>query len=300
MLVWNASASNPGRYYVYYLGTGKMHLLLTPYDQLVGKKLSAMESVSYRARDGLEVPAYLTLPTGRAVKSLPLIVMPHGGPFVRDEWGYDVDAQFLANRGYVVLQPNYRGSTGYGKAYVEKGMGQWGRAMQDDLDDGVKWLVEQGKVDPKRVCIMGSSYGGYAALWAAARNPEIYRCAISFAGISDVRAMLAYDRRAFSAPRYFRNWRERVQGDRDFDLDTISPLRAVDRVNIPLLIAHGEKDDNVPMTQSRRMHEALNKAKKAHEYVVYPGERHGLQEVSNNVDFLTRVEAFLAKHNPAD
>ena len=121
--------------------------------------------------------------------------MPHGGPFLRDEWGYDAWAQFLANRGYVVLQPNFRGSTGYGREFVDKGEGQWGRTMQDDLDDGVKWLVQQGKVDPKRVCIMGASYGGYAAMWAAARNPEIYRCAISFAGISDLAAMIRYDRR---------------------------------------------------------------------------------------------------------
>jgi dipeptidyl aminopeptidase/acylaminoacyl peptidase len=179
-------------------------------------------------------------------------------------------------------------------------MGQWGRAMQDDVDDGVKWLVDSGEVDPKRVCIMGASYGGYAAMWAAARNPDIYRCAISFAGISDVGAMLRYDRRTFSAPRYYHGWRDKVQGDKDFNLDTVSPLKAVERVSIPLLIAHGDKDDNVPLAQSKKFHEALTKANKPHEYVVYPGEGHGLDKPEHAVDFLNRVDAFLLKYNPAD
>jgi dipeptidyl aminopeptidase/acylaminoacyl peptidase len=169
MLVWTGSASDPGRYYFYYRASGRMQLLAQPYAKISGKDLATVESASYHARDGLDIPAYLTVPGDRATQALPLVVMPHGGPFVRDEWGYDVWAQFLANRGYLVLQPNFRGSTGYGKAFVEKGLGQWGRAMQDDIDDGVKWLVDQGKVDPKRVCIMGASYGGYAAMWAAAR-----------------------------------------------------------------------------------------------------------------------------------
>jgi dipeptidyl aminopeptidase/acylaminoacyl peptidase len=299
MIVWTASASDPGRYYLFESSTGVMRLLSKPYERITGKPLSAVESTRYRARDGLEIPAYLTLPRGRELKSLPMVVMPHGGPFARDEWSYDVWAQFLANRGYLVLQPNFRGSTGYGKSYVEKGQGQWGRGMQDDIDDGVKWLVEQGKADPKRVCIMGASFGGYAAMWAAARNPDIYRCAISFAGISDVNAMLKYDRKSFSAPRYFRNWRDTVKGDKSFDLDSVSPLRAVDRITIPLLIAHGGKDDNVPPSQSRKLHEAMMKAGKKDEFVVYDEEKHGFEDPKNAVDFLKRVEAFLDAHNPA-
>lgn len=300
MIVWTGTAADPGRFYYYQLDSGRMQLLAQPYDHLSGKQLATVESTSYAARDGLEIPAYLTLPYGVEPKALPLIVMPHGGPFLRDEWSYDVWAQFLANRGYLVLQPNYRGSTGYGKAFVEKGMGQWGRAMQNDIDDGVKWLTQQGKADAKRVCIMGASYGGYAAMWAAARNPDVYRCAISFAGISDVPAMLNYDRKTFSAPRYFRNWREKVQGDESFKLETVSPLRAVDRITIPLLIAHGADDDNVPVSQSRKLHEALTKANKAHEFVVYEGEGHGLESPGHAIDFLKRVDAFLGTHNPAD
>ncbi|HKE96217.1 MAG TPA: prolyl oligopeptidase family serine peptidase, partial [Povalibacter sp.] len=205
MIVWTGSASDPGRYYMYTSADGVMKLLSKPYDRLTGRRLANVESVSYAARDGLQIPAYLTVPAGREIKALPMVMMPHGGPFARDEWEYDIWAQFLANRGYLVLQPNYRGSTGYGKAFVDKGVGQWGRGMQDDIDDGVKWLVAQGKVDPKRVCIMGASFGGYAAMWAAVRNPDIYRCAISFAGVADIDAMLRYDRQLFSATRYYRN-----------------------------------------------------------------------------------------------
>ncbi|MET0498713.1 MAG: S9 family peptidase [Steroidobacteraceae bacterium] len=299
MLVWTGSGSDPGTIYYYEPAAGAMKRLAKPYERLAGKPLATVEVASYRARDGLDIPAYLTVPTGAEPKSLPLIVMPHGGPFVRDEWGYDSWAQFLANRGYLVLQPNFRGSTGYGKAFVEKGMGQWGRAMQDDVDDGVKWLVDSGRVDPKRVCIMGASYGGYAAMWAAARNPEIYRCAISFAGISDVKQMLRYDRKSFSAPRYFRSWQEKVQGSDEFDLGLVSPLKMVDKFSIPILIAHGSKDENVPPSQSVKLHDALTKAGKPHEFVLYKDEEHGFSNPQNAVDFLQRVDAFLGANNPA-
>jgi dipeptidyl aminopeptidase/acylaminoacyl peptidase len=300
MLVWTGSASDPGVYYYFDSDAGVMNLLVKPYEKITGKTLASVESTSYPARDGLTIPAYVTVPYGIETKQLPLIIMPHGGPFVRDEWEYDSWAQFLANRGYIVLQPNFRGSTGYGRDFVAKGEGQWGRTMQDDLDDGVKWLVEQGKADPKRVCIMGASYGGYAALWAAARNPEIYRCAISLAGISDLKEQLRYNRRAFIASRYFAAWREKVQGDKDFDLKTVSPLYAVDRITIPLLIAHGTEDETVPIAQSKKLHEALTKANKPHSYIVYEGEGHGFNKPENATAFLERIDEFLRVNNPAN
>jgi dipeptidyl aminopeptidase/acylaminoacyl peptidase len=300
IIVWSASASDPGRYYYYQRGPDTLSMLAEPYERLKGKQLVSVESTNYVARDGLSIPAYLTVPQGREARMLPLIVLPHGGPYARDVWAYDVWVQFLANRGYVVLQPNFRGSTGYGRSFVAKGLGQFGRGMQDDLDDGVKWLVDRGLVDPRRVCIMGASYGGYAALWAAARNPDIYRCAISFAGPSDLAEMLRYDRSFAAARRYDREWRQRVQGDRNFDLATVSPLRAIDRISIPLLIAHGDKDQIVPPSQSSKLHDALIAANKPHEYVVYEGEGHGLAKADHLTDFLTRVDAFLAAHNPAD
>jgi dipeptidyl aminopeptidase/acylaminoacyl peptidase len=299
LLVWTGSATDPGAYFVYDRAANHMGALAQPYESMVGKRLSVMEPVRYTARDGLEIRAYLTLPTGRVDKNLPLVVMPHGGPYARDEWGYDSWVQYLASRGYAVLQPNFRGSTGFGRKFVESGTGQWGRGMQDDVDDGVKWLAARGTVDAKRVCIMGASYGGYAAEWAAIRNPELYRCAISFAGVSDVSAQLKYSRKSFTASRYFRNWRERVQGDKNFELDQISPLRQAARMTVPILIAHGTEDDTVPIKQSRRLHEALVKAGRAHEYVEYEGEAHGFEDPTHATDFLNRVGAFLDKHNPA-
>ena len=157
-----------------------------------------MKPVSYAARDGLKLQGYLTLPREREPKALPLVLMPHGGPFERDHWEYDTVVQFLANRGYAVFQPELRGSTGYGKDFVEKGYGEWAsRKMQDDLDDGLDWLARSGQIDPKRVCIVGGSYGGYAAMWGAIRNPSRYRCAVSIAGsVSALPALLQHDKQA--------------------------------------------------------------------------------------------------------
>jgi len=299
MVVSTESAENPPGYMLFDRQTNHLDELVEPYEKIVGKSLATMTSVSYAARDGLEIPAYLTLPLGKDPKNLPLVVMPHGGPFVRDSWGYEPWVQFLASKGYAVLQPNYRGSTGFGRDYVEKGYGQWGRAMQDDIDDGVKWLTSKGTVDSKRVCIMGASFGGYAAMWAAVRDKDIYRCAISFAGISDVGAILRYDSDRFAAQRYFRDWRDRVRGDKAFDLASVSALPHADALTVPILIAHGDKDSTVPYSQSRKLHEALLKLNREHEYVIYPGEGHGFDDPAHATDFLERVSKFLAKYNPS-
>jgi dienelactone hydrolase len=300
MIVRSTAAHDPGTYFLFDRRKMQMSPIARPYAELADRELSRTQSVSYRARDGLQIPAYLTLPAGRTAKSLPLIMMPHGGPFARDEWGYSPWVQFLANRGYVVLQPNFRGSTGYGRSFAEAGYGEFGRKMQDDLDDGVSWLVSSGTVDPKRVCMMGASYGGYASMWASVRNPTTYRCAISFAGVSDLPSMLSYDRKTLRANRYYQSWRDKIRGEDDFNLGSVSPLRSAEKVSVPLLIAHGTKDRRVPLNQSSRMHDALTKAGKPHEYVAYDGEGHGFEKEENSIDFLTRVDAFLAKHNPAD
>jgi dipeptidyl aminopeptidase/acylaminoacyl peptidase len=299
MIVWSTGASDPGTYYLYDRSKSELREVGKAYPALEGKRLASVEAFRYAARDGLSIPAYLTTPPGRGDMGLPLVVMPHGRPFARDKWEYDAWAQFLANRGYVVLQPNFRGSTGYGKAFVDAASGEYGRKMQDDLDDGVRALTQRGLVDPKRVCIMGASYGGYAAMWAAARNPEIYRCAISFAGISEVRTMLHYDPGSWTPRRYYRDWRDRIRGEEKFNLDAVSPLSRAASIKVPLLIAHGEKDETVPVAQSKKMDEALTHAGIAHDFVFYPEERHGFSKSEDAIDFLKRVEAFLAKHNPA-
>ena len=171
--------------------------------------------------------------------------------------------------------------------------------MIDDLEDGVDWLAQQGIADPHRVCIMGASYGGYAALWAPIRHPERYRCAISFAGVTDVRAILHYDARLFSAPRYSREWRRRIEGEERTDLSLISPLQQAARLTVPVLIAHGEQDRVVPVSQSHNLVRALTRAGAPPESVFYPQEAHGFTKPQDSIDFLQRVEAFLTAHNPA-
>ncbi len=299
-IVWVGAAEDPGTFYVYVPAAGALAPIAIVNDKLDPAQLAPTKYIHYSARDGLDIPAYLTLPAGRDAKSLPLIVLPHGGPYdVRDTLGYDPHVQFLANRGYAVLQPNYRGSSSYGLAFFEKGEGQWGRAMQDDLDDGVDWLVKEGVVDGKRVCIVGGSYGGYAALWGATRNPERYRCAASLAGISDLGRQLKEQLNLLSS-RYRKNWRATVQGATDFNLDGISPLKNIDRLRVPVLVAHGDQDTRVPLKQSTLYVAGLVKAGKLHEFHVYEGEGHGLNDPQNIADWLERLDSFLEKYNPAN
>jgi dipeptidyl aminopeptidase/acylaminoacyl peptidase len=299
VLVWSQSGSDPGRYFLLDRTTSKMHPVVDPYPRIDPALMSPMTSVRFPARDGLPLRGYLTLPRGREAKKLPLVLMPHGGPFERDHWEYDPIVQFLANRGYAVLQPEFRGSTGFGKDFVEKGYGQWGRKMQDDLDDSVDWLARTGQIDPKRVCIVGGSYGGYAALWGAIRNPERYRCAASMAGVSDVPALLKSHRKLFSATRYYREWRTHVGGDTDADLRSVSPLTYASNVKVPLLIGHGEKDERVPPEQSHDLVNALTQAHANVTSVFYEKDGHGFDNSADLEDWLRRLEAFLAKYNPA-
>lgn len=299
VLVWSGSASDPGSYYMLDRSKSTMNAVASPYPAINPVQLSPVTMVKYQARDGLTVPAYLTLPRGRDAKGLPLIVLPHGGPFVRDQWEYDPLVQFFANRGYAVLQPQFRGSTGFGKEFVTKGYGEWGRKMQDDLDDGVEWLTKTGQIDPKRVCIVGSSYGGYAAMWGAIRNPDRYRCAASYAGVSDLPAMMRFDRRLFAATRYFREWRTKIGGEGKIDLAAISPINSASSLRIPVLIGHGEKDERVPVKQSRKMVETLTKAGADVTSAFYKESGHGFDNAADLENWLSQLEKFLAKHNPA-
>jgi dienelactone hydrolase len=295
LLIYSASASDPGAYYSF--ADGRMQRLAAINPALDGKLLGQVTTIAYAARDGLKIQGYLTLPAGRDPHSLPLIVMPHGGPYARDSWDYDPWVQYLAGKGYAVLQPNYRGSTGFGREMTARGDGQWGRGMQDDVDDGVAWLAKQGTIDSGRVCIMGASYGGYAAMWAAARDKGIYRCAISYAGISDVRAQLDYDHKTFEE-RAFRAWRHRIQGNAP-SLESLSPLSYAASVKMPILIAHGTADQTVPADQSERLHDALTRLGTPHAFVEYPGEDHTMHDPAHEADFLNRVGAFLDRHNPS-
>lgn len=300
MVVFTTSPTDPGSYALYEPKARKLHRFAAVNDLLDSSLLAETRYVRYDARDGLSIPAYLTLPVGRNPKNLPLIILPHGGPYgVRDTLDFNTEVQFLANRGYAVLQPNFRGSDSYGEEYYKRGEGQIGRAMQDDLDDGMDWLVKQGIADPARVCIVGASYGGYAALWGVIRNPERYRCAASFAGVTDFKSQLKYDSKSLRS-RYAREWKDKVRGEEDFDLDTVSPAKNAAKLMRPILLTHGDEDSNVPFSQYKKMIDALKRAKKPVENHIYEGEGHGFEDSANEKDWLDRLEAFLTKHNPAD
>ena len=260
---------------------------------LQGRKLSSESTVEYKARDGTPIEAVLTLPRGREAKALPLIVMPHGGPGARDDEEYDWWVQFLAEQGYAVVQPNYRGSTGYGKAFYDLGKGQWGLKMQDDLLDAITYLAKQGIADPKRVCIVGGSYGGYAAMRGAQRDGASYRCAVSYAGISDLGAMVKYDRNLLGkeAVDY---WKKQVT-----DFPAVSPKFHAADFGAPILIAHGVADKRVPVKQSRMLVAELQKVGKPYDYLEQKLGDHHFSRAQDRLEFLKKLKAFLDKYNPA-
>jgi dipeptidyl aminopeptidase/acylaminoacyl peptidase len=258
-------------------------------------ELCAMEPISYRARDGQLIPAYLTRPLN-TVGPLPLVVNPHGGPWYRDSWGFNPEVQLFANRGYAVLQMEFRGSTGYGRDHWQAGFGQWGLAMQDDVEDGVRWAVEQGIADPSRVAIYGGSYGGYATLSGITKTPTLYRCAISVVGISNLLTWMA------AIPPYWELYRARVEvmvGDPDRDrerLEATSPALHADRIQTPLFIAQGANDPRVKKAESEQMVEALRRRGVAVEYMLKEDEGHGFRNEENEIEFYRAAERFLGEH----
>jgi dipeptidyl aminopeptidase/acylaminoacyl peptidase len=271
------------------------------YSGVLPEHVSPVTPLKFKASDGLELSGYLTTPYGKAAKNLPLVVFPHGGPASRDTLGFDWWAQAMASRGYAVLQVNFRGSSGYGWDHLSAGFGQWGRKMQTDLSDGVTYLAKEGTIDPKRVCIVGASYGGYAALAGAAFDRDVYRCAASVAGLSDLRRFVdwAADRGGADTRRYWNRFMG-AESRGDPVLAQYSPAQHVDKVRAPILLVHGRDDTVVPVEQSRIMAEALQRAGKPVELVVQQGEDHWLSQADTRLAMLTSVVAFLEKHNPPD
>lgn len=249
----------------------------------------------YKARDGLEIEAFLTFPPDKEAKNLPVVIMPHGGPRARDYAAWDEWPQFFADRGYLVIQPNFRGSTGYGEAFEKAGLGEWGLKMQDDVDDALAWAVEEGFADPARACVVGGSYGGYVAMRAAQRNPDLYKCAISFAGVSDLKAMMAQDSRSYffgaSARDY---WRGQAS-----DLDAVSPVNFAKDFGIPVLLVHGKEDERVPVKHSKQMYEKLRAAGKTAVFIEQPEGDHYFTRDEDMHQFLLEAEKFLDQHNPS-
>jgi dipeptidyl aminopeptidase/acylaminoacyl peptidase len=286
---------SPFNYYVYDSRDGKAEFLFTHRPALLKFKLAPMQAISLPARDGLRLQGYLTLPK-RGKKPFPAVLLVHGGPWTRDTWGYDPMAQWLADRGYACLQINFRGSTGFGKKFVSAGDKEWGRKMQNDLSDAVLWAVREGFADPARVGIMGASYGGYAALAAAAFTPDVFRCAVDMFGPSDLATLIR------AMPPYWSVEKKNVVrriGDPDTEaalLKERSPLFFTDRIRIPVLIAQGANDPRTPKSESDRMVAELRRRGIECEYVVFPDEGHGFVKPENRLRFFKDTELFLARY----
>jgi dienelactone hydrolase len=300
LLLYVEGPSDAPAYYQYRLATKDVHLVGLVQESAGSKAMPTATVIEYTAQDGLSVHGYLTRPPGAADATLlPLVVLPHGGPEWRDHLTFDLEVQYLAARGYAVFQPNFRGSDGFGLAYIEKGHGEWGRKMQDDISDGVRHLVAQKMVDPARICIVGASYGGYAALAGAAFSPGLYRCAVSVSGVSDLREMLKSRGKIYGRDSdLYAYWVKQI-GDPDRDaarIDAVSPALHVDRIQTPVLLIHGDEDAIVPYEQSKIMKKALDKAGRVTELITLEDEGHsGFTEDSSRL-VLTSIDGFLARH----
>jgi len=301
VLVESFSDAAPTSFILYNKQTGALNRVGNTHPAIDPARMGRQRPVRYKARDGREIPGLLTMPPGATAK-LPLVVLVHGGPYVRgSSWGWNPEAQFLASRGYAVLEPEFRGTTGYGAAHFEAGWKQWGLAMQDDLADGVQWAVSEGIADPGRVCIAGASYGGYAALMGLVKDGKLYQCAVSWVGVTDIN--LLYNGRwnfASGTGDDFKAYGMPVLiGDPEKDaaqLKATSPIAQAARIDKPLLLAYGGNDRRVPVFHGDLMRDAVRKHNRQVEYVVYPDEGHGWSKPETRFDFWMRVEKFLARH----
>jgi dipeptidyl aminopeptidase/acylaminoacyl peptidase len=295
-VVLTSSDRTLGSYYLFNVGSGALRKLddLGPWIQ--ESQMAEMKPVEYQARDGVTIHGYLTLPKGREPKHLPVIVNPHGGPWARDQWDFNPEVQFLANRGYAVFQPNYRGSTGYGRKFWELSFKQWGGSMQDDITDGTRWLIDQGIADPSRIAIYGASYGGYATLEAVVKEPTLYAAAVDYVGVSNLLTFLN------TIPPYWKQELDMMHamvGDPQKDkswLETHSPALNADKIRTPLFVAQGANDPRVNINESNQIVSALRKRGVTVEYMVKQNEGHGFSNQENQFDFYSAMEKFLNQH----
>jgi len=288
--------NGPVPYYIYDRTTKKATFLFDNKPDLNQYELAPMEPISFKTRDGLTVHGYITFPPGPQKNKLPMVLNVHGGPWSRDTWGYDAEAQWFANRGYICFQVNFRGSTGYGKEFLNASIKEWGGKMHDDLVDAVHWAIEKGFADPKRIAIYGGSYGGYAALVGATFTPDLFCCAVDIVGPSNLITMIK------SIPPYWSTLlaieHKRV-GNPDTEeefLKSRSPLFKVDQIKIPILIAQGANDPRVKQAESEQIVQAMKEKGIDHEYMLFPDEGHGFTKPENRIKFYAHAEKFLAKH----
>ena len=292
------SDTDPGSFYTFDVAGRQADFVLPRRARIDPARMAAMQPVTLQARDGLPLHGYLTRPASAGDAPLPLVVMPHGGPFgIFDDWAFEPDAQVLAQAGYAVLQVNFRGSGNYGRAFRHAGAREWGGTMQDDLTDATRWAVAQGHADAERICIYGASYGGYAALMGVAREPDLYRCAVGYVGVYDLPLMRTQDRRGGTS---MRTWLDEWVGTDTAQLSARSPTRLADRIQAPVLLVAGGEDEIAPVEHTRRMERALRAAGVPVDTLYVANEGHGFYKPENRRAFYTRLLAFLAGHLGGD
>ena len=300
LLIHSSSDVDPGAWHLYDLDARRLEFVAAKRKSITPEAMPRREPVRYPARDGLEIPAYVTLPPGREAKALPLVLYVHGGPWVRGAtWHWRDEPAFLAAHGYAVLEPEFRGSTGFGRRLFQAGWKEWGRAMQDDLLDGIDWLAQRGTIDPSRVCIMGASYGGYAVMMGLARDPERYRCGINYLGVTDIMLMFDVTWSDMSNTDFLRYNAKELIGDPERDaarFKATSPLANAAKIRAPVLMAYGGADRRVPVVHGERMRDALRNSDARVDWKVYADEGHGFLREANRFDVYGRVAKFLGEH----
>jgi dipeptidyl aminopeptidase/acylaminoacyl peptidase len=302
VLVRSYSDVQPDVWNLFDTETGKLNKVGEARPAIKPSQMGLQEAVRYKARDGLPIPGLLTLPPGGNRKNMPMVVLVHGGPYVRgNEWGWDAQVQFLASRGYAVLEPEFRGSTGFGARHYRAGWKQWGLKMQDDIADGARWAIAQGIADPQRICIAGASYGGYATLMGLINDPDLFKCGISWVGVTDIGLLYSghWSFHSDTSEGYKQYGMPDLVGDVVKDaaqLKATSPLQQAARITQPLLLAYGGSDVRVPTYHGRKFYDAVKQTNPQVDMVVYEEEGHGWRLPKNRIDFWSRVEKFLDQH----
>ncbi|MEM9530926.1 MAG: S9 family peptidase [Pseudomonadota bacterium] len=295
-VVTASSDVDPGSYYLYDRKAQKLEFLAEPRSWIEPKDMAPLKPITYETRDGMTIHGYLTMPTNGQTENLPLIVNPHGGPWARDFWGFNPEHQFLANRGYAVLQMNFRGSTGYGRAHLESSYKQWGRTMQDDITDAVKWAIDEGIAAEDRVCIYGGSYGGYATMSGVTTTPDLYKCGVNYVGVVDIG--LLFD----TMPKAWNLGKEQMKqqvGDPESEAEMLaeaSPINHVDKIKAPIFIVHGRKDPRVKYEHAKRLRAEMEEHNKPYEWMVKDNEGHGFRKEENRIELYTAMEEFFDRH----
>ena len=284
--------------YVEYFN-GALDIVATLRPEIPPEAVHKVEAFSFKARDGLEIPTLLTIPNGKKIENMPAIVMPHGGPASYDSKGFDYMTQYFASEGYLVIQPQFRGSTGFGREFRQAGYGEWGRKMQNDVTDAVMWLAKKGKIDSKRVCIVGASYGGYSALAGAVFTPDLYQCVVSINGVSNLDSMVSSEQTNYGDNHWVVSYWQEIISKGEFNedhLNAISPINHVEKIKAPVLLIHGEYDEVVPINQSEDIADELEDADKKVVFITLRKGDHYLSKAENRMKALQAIGSFVKQY----